>query len=707
MDPKKVFYSTLEDDDKYNDLNFKELKYSDQEEILLLLMKQIFFYSGNKFKNKKIKEKMRKFEWLNLFFGGITTTFLITKDKGHIYGLVIKYFCDDYDNIKKYFVQFIKEMEKIKSKINFDLFEVAVCFMCFLNGNNKFFDIISCLKKNGNIKLLEIYNDKELTKKTLYQLITEYCILYKYPIILSEECNKEDITKERIIEQMRLFQCYAELCPITEAYKNFILSLYSCLKDCEDLRIKREKKVAEFIEEIFILLTLHLKIPDYWEDSNILLINSDIYNAAFKYSTDNFDQNYIDFVISYITYYQIPVEDFMCIFLKGLNETEFNRNFKNCQLNETIGNINDKETIAKLINKIYKRKANGSKSLNNSNIGKNIDNNEMSKIGQISIEHQKQKDEIILTNELLFEEEHENSIKETNINKIVEKKVDSIDIDNPKKNNDIKCDIKKKNEEEISKNKIILSENKIKKFNTKNEAQENKESEKEPNYSESKNINEQFLNFRREMDIYKVENEKKIELMKKEFEERLELLQEQNNIMKEENNLMKEENKLIKDNIHSLQNKNNRQDIEIKKMNNRIKLMTLELERISFRDLSKRVLNNMINFVNTKNGKLLEGLKKRKEKLKKINESFDFKGIEFMRKPFQEICDKYYHSNSRSHVPDIANNLKKRPYGFISDPENEILKKYYEIMIDSKQENILNFLANTLNLKNEIKALYL
>ena len=61
----------------------------------------------------------------------------------------------------------------------------------------------------------------------------------------------------------------------------------------------------------------------------------------------------------------------------------------------------------------------------------------------------------------------------------------------------------------------------------------------------------------------------------------------------------------------------------------------------------------MINYIKIKNGKLLEGQIKRKEKLNKINESFDFKEIEFMRKPIQEIF-----SNTRNHFLDPANTIK-------------------------------------------------
>ena len=115
----------------------------------------------------------------------------------------------------------------------------------------------------------------------------------------------------------------------------------------------------------------------------------------------------------------------------------------------------------------------------------------------------------------------------------------------------------------------------------------------------------------------------------------------------------------------------------------------------------------MIDFVNEKNGKLLSGLSKRKEKLDKINHCFNFKGIEYMQKPFREICSKYYNFNTKSYTSDIANDFHQKPFGLIVEPEGAILKSYYEIMIDSKDNKILDFLTNELKLKKEIRNLYL
>ena len=50
------------------------------------------------------------------------------------------------------------------------------------------------------------------------------------------------------------------------------------------------------------------------------------------------------------------------MFLKGLNKDDFNNIFQYLKLNEYIGDINEKETIERLLDKMYKRKKNSYKS---------------------------------------------------------------------------------------------------------------------------------------------------------------------------------------------------------------------------------------------------------------------------------------------------------------------------------------------------------
>ena len=80
----------------------------------------------------------------------------------------------------------------------------------------------------------------------------------------------------------------------------------------------------------------------------------------------------------------------------------------------------------------------------------------------------------------------------------------------------------------------------------------------------------------------------------------------------------------------------------------------------------------MIGYVKEKDENLLNGISKRKEKLKVIIKKFNFKDIRYMRNAIDEL--NY---------------------------------KYYKIMIESKDERILDFMINHLFIRNEIKSIYL
>ena len=78
-----------------------------------------------------------------------------------------------------------------------------------------------------------------------------------------------------------------------------------------------------------------------------------------------------------------------------------------------------------------------------------------------------------------------------------------------------------------------------------------------------------------------------------------------------------------------------------------------------------------------------------------------------MKNPIKEMTDKFYNSNYISHIPKIVNKIEKEPIGLNKDYEKIIEKEYYRIMIDSKKNEVINFLEMKLDLKKAIKQLYL
>ena len=182
---------------------------------------------------------------------------------------------------------------------------------------------------------------------------------------------------------------------------------------------------------------------------------------------------------------------------------------------------------------------------------------------------------------------------------------------------------------------------------------------------------------------------------------------EKNNKMKETISILTEENTYLKKKILNLIKGNNVNEIKLKQIKDEIFLLNKSLELISFRDLTRNILDKMISYVSQKDEDIFTGLKKRKEKLFKLNTYYEFKDIDFMKNPIKELTDKFYNSNYISHIPKIVEKIKKEPIGLNKDYEKIIEKEFYRIMIDSKKSEVKNFLETKLDLREEIKKLYL
>lgn len=77
-----------------------------------------------------------------------------------------------------------------------------------------------------------------------------------------------------------------------------------------------------------------------------------------------------------------------------------------------------------------------------------------------------------------------------------------------------------------------------------------------------------------------------------------------------------------------------------------------------------------------------------------------------MQRAFDELKEKYYNPNILSHVPDYVQSIQEKSYGLIFDPDGRIAKKYYKIMIKSKDERVFDSMINHLYIKKENKSIY-
>lgn len=78
-----------------------------------------------------------------------------------------------------------------------------------------------------------------------------------------------------------------------------------------------------------------------------------------------------------------------------------------------------------------------------------------------------------------------------------------------------------------------------------------------------------------------------------------------------------------------------------------------------------------------------------------------------MKMPIKEINEKYYESNTTSHIPKIIKIIKTMAFGLIGNPEKEIAKIFYDVMFKSKNPEIIKFMEEKLHIISAIKRLYL
>ena len=69
-----------------------------------------------------------------------------------------------------------------------------------------------------------------------------------------------------------------------------------------------------------------------------------------------------------------------------------------------------------------------------------------------------------------------------------------------------------------------------------------------------------------------------------------------------------------------------------------------------------------------------------------------------MKIPIKEITEKYYESNTTSHIPKIIKIIKTMAFGLIGNPEKEIAKIFYDIMFKSKNQEIIKFMEEKLDI---------
>ena len=392
---KKLLNLVKSNDDnilKYTGVDFSTILVEEEEELLSFIIKNVFFYNDNKFSYKELKEKKKKIDWVQILLNEACAICEKEKEDIYLYMFFNKLFSQFFYPITKEYSNFLDSINPMKEKYPYDLFACLIAFLSYLNGNNNYINIFQDVCDNDLLIKLKMKYDIH-RNKMLWSIVTKYCNMYNITVIneLHEDINIDEL-KIQLIE----INCFSDICQVNHLYKKLAKTIFQCLSSCDfkDLRKNRPTCVKNFIENIFVSLNLYLENDRYSQKYYLSYIFSQIFSNAYEYTSKYKNENYVDFVVQYVSTYNLPPEDFFDLFMTGLDKENFVSKFKNIQLKDKI-NINDKDTIKNLVDEMLfgKKKKKKNKKAKSSNKNKEIKNQPEEKYIKLS-ESQSKNDEI-------------------------------------------------------------------------------------------------------------------------------------------------------------------------------------------------------------------------------------------------------------------------------------------------------------------------
>ena len=373
---KKLLNLVKNNDDnilKYTGVDFSTILVEEEEELLSFIIKNVFFYNDNKFSYKELKEKKKKIDWVQILLNEACAICEKEKEDIYLYKFFNKLFSQFFYPITKEYSNFLDSINPMKEKYPYDLFACLIAFLSYLNGNNNYINIFQDICDNDLLIKLKMKYDIH-RNKMLWSIVTKYCNMYNITVIneLHEDINIDEL-KIQLIE----INCFSDICQVNHLYKKLAKTIFQCLSSCDfkDLRKNRPTCVKNFIENIFVSLNLYLENDRYSQEYYLSYMFSKIFSNAYEYTSKYFNENYVDFVVQYVSTYNLPPEDFFDLFMTGLDKENFVSKFKNIQLKDKI-NINDKDTIKNLVDEMLfgKKKKKKNKKAKSSNKNKEIKN---------------------------------------------------------------------------------------------------------------------------------------------------------------------------------------------------------------------------------------------------------------------------------------------------------------------------------------------
>lgn len=553
-----------------------------------------------------------------------------------------------FDSISSCFYQLKQEkkfLDYLKEKKSKEIpFFTMIGFFAFTNLGKDISKEIKNLKKKDFIKvIIEKYINE--MRKSLFNIL-----LYYYQVVLHSNDNEEEINYDFIPNPNDIL--YTEL-------KNSF-ERYICFNELFD-----EGEIVNFVNCLHKTITGDIKSIYLKQGPEISVINN-IIKYIFEKILENFSSKFYHKKSNLNDLYEL-----IAFTINNLSEGTYEENYSKFIIKYSNrykqGNKNVVMSFFSGLNP-----DNFKETFNNLNLDINDNKEYYTHIGdyinQLSPKKKKKKDKKVsnvLTNDL------NNNLEEKAINKIEELN-----------------DISNTNSQ---KNKIISNESFVVINSEKNIAiKENCPIKPLEEINKEKNT----------------QNNNKLEEMEKQMKEMNEkyniIIQENKSIKKDYQNI-KEENKNIKETFNKFKIKAANDNVKIQ---SELFVLKKEMKQISYRDISKLIINNYIEKYGNKLKKE-KNLNNKKDKAKKISTYLAGKEFDFYKK----IFEKYYDSNDKSHITNIFHLFgKKNIIGLEvnkSDIINKIFSDYCNVILEEKIDNNNNTVIEDLfGIKKIISDLY-
>ena len=565
-----------------------------------------------------------------------------------------------YDSISSFFCSLKKEQKfldylKQKKYKAIPLF-IMLGFCASINlGKDISQDIIELMKKNYIKVIIKNYINE--MRKSLSNILFYYdkIVLHVYD---DEENNYDleispnDLLYQDLKRSLERYMCFNELFDEGEIvnFANCLLKTIS--HDIKSIYLKKGPEIENInniIKYIYREILDNFSTKNYYQKSNLNNLYDIIAYIINTFSEDSYEENYAKFVVKYCSKYRQGNKNIVISFFSGLNPDNFKETFNNLDMKES--NKEDYYT--------------------------NIE----SLISQISPKKKKKKDKKV------------SPIPANISNNISTEKINN-NIHNLKNysgdNSLIKNIIKDKTQGKI--NPEINNVIKVKESSYVNNSENNNDKNKEKS-------NNKLIDLKKEMEIMKENNKKVEEAMNSTFKTIMEDIKQ----MKEKYDEITKENINIKEQLTEFKEKSLNSQLKMK-----IDLFKLknEMRQISYRDISKPIINNYIEKYESQLEKE-DNLKNKKDKAQKIVKYL--KGDELNY--YDKLIGKYYAFNENSHISKIFKMFGNNYIVGLEQKKNVIVDKifsdYCRIIFEvDKEPNATSNIDKLFGVKKIVGQLY-